>query len=94
MADDIPFDRTFDAVPGQPDTLTPLVRRVLAPNPGPFTFTGTCSYILGHGEVAIIDPGPDDPAHVEALMQAVQGERVTHILLTHTHRDTAARWRH
>lgn len=87
MADDIPFDRTFDAVPGQPDTLTPLVRRVLAPNPGPFTFTGTCSYILGHGEVAIIDPGPDDPAHVEALMQAVQGERVTHILLTHTHRD-------
>jgi len=87
MADDIPFDRTFDAVPGRAESVAPRVRRVLAPNPGPFTFTGTCSYILGEGEVAIVDPGPDDPAHVEALLEAVRGETVTHILLTHTHRD-------
>ncbi|MDQ0512419.1 MBL fold metallo-hydrolase [Ancylobacter amanitiformis] len=87
MAEDIPFDRKFDAVPGRADRVAPGVRRVLAPNPGPFTFTGTCSYIVGEGEVAIIDPGPDDPVHVAALMEAVRGERVTHILLTHTHRD-------
>ncbi|MCS0502233.1 MBL fold metallo-hydrolase [Ancylobacter mangrovi] len=87
MADDIPFDRRFDAVPGVAETVAPGVRRVLAPNPGPFTFTGTCSYIVGEGEVAIVDPGPDEPAHVAALLEAVRGERVTHIFLTHTHRD-------
>jgi glyoxylase-like metal-dependent hydrolase (beta-lactamase superfamily II) len=67
--------------------LEPLVRRVLAPNPSPFTYTGTQSYIVGRGEVAIIDPGPDDPAHIDALVAAVAGERVTAILCTHTHRD-------
>ncbi|MFK8253386.1 MBL fold metallo-hydrolase [Ancylobacter terrae] len=87
MADDIPFDRRFDAVPGVAEVVTPGVRRVLAPNPGPFTFTGTCSYIVGTGEVAIIDPGPDDAGHVAALLAAVTGERVSHILITHTHRD-------
>ncbi|MBS9477180.1 MBL fold metallo-hydrolase [Ancylobacter radicis] len=87
MAEDIPFDRAFDAVAGVADEVAPGVRRVLAPNAGPFTFTGTCSYIVGRGEVAIIDPGPDDPAHVEALMAAVAGETVTHVILTHTHRD-------
>ncbi|HEX8364576.1 MAG TPA: MBL fold metallo-hydrolase [Allosphingosinicella sp.] len=65
----------------------PLVRRILAPNPSPFTFTGTQSYIVGAGEVAVIDPGPDDPRHVEALTAAVAGERVRAILCTHTHRD-------
>lgn len=65
----------------------PLVRRVLAPNPSPFTYTGTQTYIVGTGEVAVIDPGPDDPAHVEALLAAVAGERVAAILCTHTHRD-------
>lgn len=87
MAEDIPFDRRFEAVPGIPEEVAPGVRRVLAPNAGPFTFTGTCSYIVGRGEVAIIDPGPDDPAHIAALLAAVEGETVTHILLTHTHRD-------
>ncbi|WGD29532.1 MBL fold metallo-hydrolase [Ancylobacter sp. WKF20] len=87
MAEDIPFDRRFDAAPGVADEVAPGVRRVLAPNSGPFTFTGTCSYIVGHGEVAIIDPGPDDPAHVAALLAAVRGETVTHVILTHTHRD-------
>ena len=65
----------------------PLVRRLLAPNPSPFTFTGTQSYIVGEGEVAVIDPGPDAAAHVEALLAAVEGERVLAILCTHTHRD-------
>ena len=64
-----------------------LVRRVLAPNPSPFTFTGTQTYIVGEGEVAVIDPGPDLPAHVEALRAALDGERVAAILCTHTHRD-------
>jgi glyoxylase-like metal-dependent hydrolase (beta-lactamase superfamily II) len=66
---------------------TPQVRAVTAPNPGPFTATGTNTYIVGSGAVAIIDPGPAIPAHVEALLAATRGERVTHILLTHTHRD-------
>lgn len=72
---------------GQVETLSPLVRRVLAPNPSPFTYTGTGTYIIGHGSVAIIDPGPDRTEHVEALMAAIAGEQVSHILITHTHRD-------
>src|SRR5204863_5896838 len=58
-----------------------------ANNPGPFTFKGTVSYIIGRGQVAILDPGPDDAAHVAALLDAVRGETVTHIFVTHTHRD-------
>jgi glyoxylase-like metal-dependent hydrolase (beta-lactamase superfamily II) len=67
--------------------LGPLVRRVLAPNPSPFTYTGTQTYLVGDGEVAVIDPGPDLPDHVEALVGALAGERVAAILCTHTHRD-------
>lgn len=69
------------------DRITPGVRRVLARNPGPFTYSGTGTYIVGNGTVAVIDPGPDDRAHVEALSKAVAGETVSHILITHTHRD-------
>jgi glyoxylase-like metal-dependent hydrolase (beta-lactamase superfamily II) len=65
----------------------PGVRRVLCNNPSPFTFKGTVSYIVGRGKVAIIDPGPDDAAHSAALLDAVRGETVTHIFVTHTHRD-------
>ena len=65
----------------------PLVRRLLAPNPSPFTYTGTQTYIVGDGEVAVIDPGPDIQAHVDALTAALEGERVAAILCTHTHRD-------
>ncbi|MDB5693523.1 MAG: fold metallo-hydrolase [Alphaproteobacteria bacterium] len=65
----------------------PLVRRLLAPNPSPFTYTGTQTYIVGEGEVAVIDPGPDLPAHLDALAAALDGERVDAILCTHTHRD-------
>ncbi|HEY8564029.1 MAG TPA: MBL fold metallo-hydrolase [Beijerinckiaceae bacterium] len=81
------FEAEFEAPPETCEAVSPLVRRVVAGNPGPFTFTGTCSYIVGQGEVAVIDPGPDLDAHVAALLDAVAGERVTHILVSHTHRD-------
>ncbi len=67
--------------------LTPRVRRLVAPNPSAFTFTGTCSYIVGEGEVAVIDPGPDNDAHLAALIAATRGETVAAIVITHTHRD-------
>ncbi|WP_164156394.1 MBL fold metallo-hydrolase [Sandarakinorhabdus rubra] len=66
---------------------SPLVRRLLARNPSPFTFTGTGTFVVGHGQVAVIDPGPDDPAHVRALIAALAGETVSHIVITHTHMD-------
>ena len=72
---------------GRIERVAPLVRRVLAPNPSPFTYTGTQSFIVGEGEVAVIDPGPDDAAHVAALVEALAEERVAWILCTHTHRD-------
>src|SRR4249920_164161 len=87
MNDDIPFDKKLDLAPDTVDEPMPGVRRVMANNPGPFTFKGTVSYILGRGNVAIIDPGPDDSAHIGGLLDAVRGETVTHILVTHTHRD-------
>jgi glyoxylase-like metal-dependent hydrolase (beta-lactamase superfamily II) len=59
----------------------------VARNPSPFTFRGTGTYVIGSGEVAVIDPGPDLTEHVEALLAGLAGERVTHILITHTHRD-------
>jgi hydroxyacylglutathione hydrolase len=67
------------------------LRRVLAPNPSPMTFRGTNSYLVGRGRVAVIDPGPDDPAHLAALLGALgPGERISHILVTHAHRDHSA----
>lgn len=72
---------------GRVERLGPIVRRVLAANPSPFTYTGTQTYIVGTGEVAVIDPGPDLPDHVAALVAAVADERVAAILCTHTHRD-------
>ncbi|WP_183955562.1 MBL fold metallo-hydrolase [Sphingobium fontiphilum] len=66
---------------------SPLVARVLAPNPSPFTYTGTQSYLVGVSDVAVIDPGPDDDAHIDALVAAIAGRRVAAILCTHTHRD-------
>jgi glyoxylase-like metal-dependent hydrolase (beta-lactamase superfamily II) len=73
---------------GQAEQLEPLVRRMLAPNPGPFTYTGTETYLVGGAEaVAVIDPGPDDPAHLAALLAAIGTARVAAICCTHTHRD-------
>ena len=67
--------------------LSPRVRRLIAPNKGPFTYTGTCSYIVGEGRVAIIDPGPMDEGHIVALIEAVGCETIDAIVITHTHRD-------
>ena len=66
---------------------TPLVRRLLAHNPSPFTFTGTGTFVVGNGTVAVIDPGPADPAHISALLAGLAGESVSHIVITHTHLD-------
>ena len=84
---DLVFRRDFVPRYGQAVPVAPGVRRVTAPNPGPLTFTGTNSYIVGSGRVAIIDPGPADEFHFRALMAATAGETVTHILVTHAHRD-------
>lgn len=73
---------------GQAEQIEPLVRRVLAPNPSPFTYTGTQTYIVGLGDgCAVIDPGPDEPAHLAALEAAIGDEHVCAIMCTHTHRD-------
>lgn len=65
----------------------PAIRRLLAPNPSPFTFTGTQTYVVGRGGLAVIDPGPDDSRHIDALLAVLVGERVDAIIVTHTHRD-------
>jgi glyoxylase-like metal-dependent hydrolase (beta-lactamase superfamily II) len=87
MSEDIPFDKSFDLPPGRVEEVMPGVRRILVNNPGPFTFKGTLTYIVGNGTVAIIDPGPIDEAHIAVLLDAVRAETVTHIMVTHTHRD-------
>ena len=81
------FNRDFEPRYGEAVELSKLVRRVVANNASPFTFHGTGTYIAGRGEVAIIDPGPLDDAHVSSLLKAVKGERVSHILVTHNHLD-------
>ena len=83
----IPFIKEFKFDYGTAMEVTPLIRRVVARNPSPFTFKGTGTYIVGRGRVAVIDPGPAIAAHVGALLKALAGETVTHILITHTHLD-------
>ncbi len=83
----LPIDRAFTPVYAEPVEISPLLRRVLARNPSPFTFCGTGTYIIGRGNVAVIDPGPLIPEHVDALQQALRGETITHLLITHTHSD-------
>ena len=86
----VPFDLTHAPPVGVPEAMAPGLRVVTAPNAGPMTFTGTRSYILGEGEVAVVDPGPDDPRHLAALAEAVRGERVAAVLVTHSHSDHSA----
>ncbi|MGL4635916.1 MAG: MBL fold metallo-hydrolase [Beijerinckiaceae bacterium] len=86
MADDIPFDRSKPE-PGELVQVSPLIRRWVLPNPSPFTFTGTCAYVIGHGKVAVVDPGPGKPGEMDALLKALGKEHVAHIVITHTHRD-------
>lgn len=83
----VPFVRDFDFEHGRPDRLSPLVTRVIAPNPGPFTFTGSGTYVVGdEAGCAIIDPGPHDEGHADAVMAAAPGP-VLAVLVTHTHHD-------
>ena len=87
MPEDIRFDRTLDFEYGALETVAPSIRRVIARNPSPFTFYGTGTYVVGRGQVAVIDPGPALDEHIEALAAGLRGETVTHVLVTHTHRD-------
>ena len=89
-SNDPPPSRGAERPPSGLTRLSERIRRIVAPNPSPFTFTGTCVYIVGEGEVAVIDPGPADPAHLDALLAAIPGERVARIVVTHSHRDHAA----
>jgi glyoxylase-like metal-dependent hydrolase (beta-lactamase superfamily II) len=81
------FDRSLDVSYRTVDEVVPGVRRIVAENPGPFTFKGSATFIVGKGEVAVIDPGPADEKHIDALLESLGSERVTHILITHTHAD-------
>jgi len=76
-----------DLPTGKSILIEPLVARVLAPNPSPYTYTGTQTYLVGTNDLAVIDPGPDEPAHLAALMHAIDGRPVRAIMCTHTHRD-------
>jgi glyoxylase-like metal-dependent hydrolase (beta-lactamase superfamily II) len=84
----IPYVRDLQVRYGEVDIVSPLIRRVVANNPNPFTYLGTGTYLIGRGHVAVLDPGPDDPAHVEAVRAALRpGEQITHLVVTHTHSD-------
>ncbi|MCB1683142.1 MAG: MBL fold metallo-hydrolase [Pseudomonadales bacterium] len=83
----IPYRRDLEFEYGRVDQVEPGIRRVIANNPSPFTLYGTGTYILGTGSVAVIDPGPADPAHIRAILDAIPGETISHVLVTHTHMD-------
>ncbi len=87
MAMKIPFRRKLDFTYGEVAQVAPGIRRIIAENPSPFTFYGTGTYIVGRGEVAVIDPGPADAAHIDRLLDGIAGETVSHIFVTHTHMD-------
>src|SRR5262249_29427280 len=87
MSEEIPFDRSFDLPAGEVEETMPGLRRLMADNPSPFTYKGTVSYIVGRGRVAILDPGPEHEQHIAKLLDAVRNETVTHVFVTHTHRD-------
>ena len=81
------FNTEFDSRYGELIEVSPLLRRIVCNNPSKYTFHGTGTYVIGHGDVAVVDPGPRDPAHVEALLKALGNETVRAILITHTHGD-------
>ena len=81
------FDLEFDPRHGELVDVSPLLRRMVCDNPSKFTFHGTGTYVIGRGEVAVVDPGPRDDDHVARLLAALEGERVREILITHTHGD-------
>ncbi|NKC31927.1 MBL fold metallo-hydrolase [Falsiroseomonas selenitidurans] len=83
----IPFLRDDPVKPGEAVPVAPGVRRILCDNPGPFTWRGTNTWLIGQGRVAVLDPGPADAAQLAAILRATEGETITHILVSHTHRD-------
>jgi len=85
--DKLVHSTAFDVKSDEIQQISPLVRRLVENNPGPFTFTGTCTYIVGRGDVAVIDPGRENEAHTQAIIDALKGERIAHIVVTHTHKD-------
>ena len=87
MTEALPFKTTMTFAYGEPRQLAPGVVRIVANNPNHFTFKGTNTYLIGTDPVALIDPGPDDPAHLAAILRALGGRRLSHILVTHTHHD-------
>ncbi len=87
MTAELTFKKTMEFEYGQPMQLAPGVARIVANNPSPFTFKGTNTYLVGTDELALIDPGPDDDAHIDAIMRAAGGRRISHVIITHTHRD-------
>lgn len=87
MSAELAFNRNDDVDYGVAEDVAPQVRRIVANNPGPYTFLGTNTYLVGRGRVAVIDPGPSDERHLAAIAEATRGERVSHILITHSHRD-------
>ena len=87
MSAELAFNRNQDVDYGVPQEVAPGVRRIVANNPGPYTFLGTNSYVVGSSEVAVIDPGPADERHLKAIANAIRGERLAYILITHSHRD-------
>lgn len=87
MAEALPFKTTMQFTYGEPRELAPGVVRIVANNPSPFTFKGTNTYIVGSDELAVIDPGPEDASHLEAILAFVGKRRVSHVVLTHTHHD-------
>lgn len=80
-------DLSFDPRHGEAVEVAPGVRRLTVNNPGPFTFHGTNTYLIGETEVAVLDPGPEDEAHLQAILRATHGQTVTAILVSHTHKD-------
>ncbi|MGH6867000.1 MAG: MBL fold metallo-hydrolase [Methyloceanibacter sp.] len=87
MSAELAFNRSVDVDYGVAEGIVPGVRRIVANNPGPYTFLGTNTYLVGGGEVAVIDPGPADDDHLRAIAHALKGQRLTHILITHSHHD-------
>ncbi|MCL4764677.1 MAG: MBL fold metallo-hydrolase [Hyphomicrobiaceae bacterium] len=87
MTVDIEFKKSMQFAYGEPRELAPGVVRLVANNPSPFTFHGTNTYLIGTAELALIDPGPEDEAHFEAIMRTAAGRPISHIFVTHTHRD-------
>ena len=90
MAEALPFKTSMDFAYGEPRVLAPGVRRIVANNPSPFTFKGTNTYLIGTESLAVIDPGPDDPAHLASILAAAGARPIAYIVITHTHRDHTA----